>query len=63
MMRLKERLTKLTYFICTINIFYGEYLPQSVEQHFGQGWNQLRCRHQHVNTVFPLGNHVQTLQC
>lgn len=41
----------ITDFSGTVDVLDGEDTAQAVECDFGQSWNQLRCRHQHVDAV------------
>ena len=38
-----------------VDVLYGEGGAQAVQQHLGQGWDQLGGGHQHVDTVRPGG--------
>lgn len=51
----------LTNLRCTVDVLDRKHLTQSEEQDFGQGRNQLRCRHKDIDTVLTLRDHIETL--
>lgn len=40
-----------TYFCGTVDVLDGEDVPQAVQQHFGQSWNQLSGGDQHTHNI------------
>lgn len=49
-------LLRLTDFCRTVNVLDGENRSQAVQENFRQGWYELCCGHQHVDTVTPVGH-------
>ena len=44
---------RITDFGSAVNVFDGKHTAQTVEGHFGQRWDQLRGRDQHIDAVGP----------
>lgn len=53
---------KLTDFASGINVLDMEDAAEAVEQDFGQSRDELRCGHEDIHIIRPLGNHVERLE-
>lgn len=59
---MEREIEDITYLRGTVDILNGEDLSQSEEEDLGKGRNKLGCRHEDINTILSLCDHVETLE-